>query len=507
MKILDVDPFQEGLQKNSIMLDRLESEMKAIEIAIEGLVAMEDSLKGQGGNAIRAFYSECHLPFVQYFLVFKNTFASILTQIESALHTLEPSSNGFIRENFLEVEVESGLSAVSQLTTELTDEANCIMAQVQDIVALPHLNDHEVQQGVRDGKRKRNETVTNLNQFDAEQTNALSTIESSLTIMENWLVDLEGLFKNNLTGINFPKADWIAYSTWNPLKKELTHQEMMGAPVSILEDRSTVGSILNTQNLFPFQNSLLFNEGRYPSTPFSSGFLHYRASASNDVKEPDSVEKTSTTDYFIDGDTVAVGENIEVTGGAGMYKNDWSGFDGYTNGDKKIGGSSEASLIYGKVGLDTTIIDGEGTINVLKGSADARIGGESVLGLNLPLPLAKVEGTVYGLEGKTQFDREIPYLGKVIGGTGIGAGASIGNAKAYAGFDKGSVGIGAKASVAEAEVNPTIGIPFTDINAKLTLGVSAIGIGGEAKIGKEILIDLRLLFGAKVGISFENESQ
>ena len=87
----------------------------------------------------------------------------------------------------------------------------------------------------------------------------------------------------------------------------------------------------------------------------------------------------------------------------------------------------------------------------------------------------------------------------MIGGTGIGAGASVGNAEAYAGFDKGSVGIGAKASVAEAEVNPTLGIPFTDINAKFTFGVSAIGVGGEAKIGKEILLDLRLLFRSKSG--------
>lgn len=506
MKVLDVGPFEEGLQKNITMLSRLEGEMKAIESSIEGLVALDDSLKGQGGDAIRAFYSECHLPFVQFFLVFKNTFDSVLAQIQSSLNTLEPSSNGFIRESFLEGEVESGLSTISQLTGALTDETNAIMDQVSDIVGLPHLNDQEVQQGVRDGKRKWEETVTNLNQFDAEQTNALLTIESNLRTMENWLIDLEGLFKSNLTGINFPKSEWIAYSSLNPLKKDLTHQSMFDMPLSMMGKASPLGSFSQNQNPFPYENSLLFNNGTFSDARFNTGFLQYMTNISANAKNVESPKKASDTDFFIDGDTVEVNDYVTVTGGAGMYKNDWSGFDGYAVGDNKVGGSSEASLIHGKVALDTDIIDAEGTINVLKGSADARIGGESVLGLNLPLPLAKVKGTAYELEGKTQFDRNIPYLGKVIGGTGIGAGGSVGNAKAYAGFDEGSIGIGAKASVAEAEVNPIIGIPFTDINAKFTFGVSAIGVGGEAKIGKEILLDLRLLFGAKVGVSFETES-
>ncbi|MER2090553.1 MAG: LXG domain-containing protein [Sporosarcina sp.] len=507
MKIVDVGPFQEGLQRNQAMLGRLEGEMKAIESSIQGLVALEDSLKGQGGDAIRMFYSECHLPFVQYFLVFKNTYDSVLAQIGSSLHSLEPSSTGFIRESFLEGEVESGLTAVSQVTAALTDESNTIMDQVSDIVALPHLYDQEVQQGVSDGKRKRDETVTNVHQFDAEQTYALSTIESDLRTMENWLIDLEGLFENKLTGINFPKSEWVAYSALNPLKKDLTHRTLFDLPLSRMGKTSTLGGITGNQNLFQYANSPLFTKGDFTSIGSTTGFLQYMSNIGSHAKKEDATKQTAETDFFIDGDTVKVNDYVTVTGGAGMYKNDWSGFDGYAVGDNKIGGSSEASLLHGKVDLDTDIVDGEGTINVLKGSVDARIGGESVLGLNLPLPLAKVQGSVYELEGKTQFDREMPYLGKVIGGTGIGAGANVGTAEAYAGFDKGSVGIGAKASLLEAEVHPTIGIPFTDTNAKFTFGVSAVGVGGEAKIGKEILIDLRLLFGAKVGLTFESDSQ
>ena len=49
-------------------LDKLGSGFEAIHRAVEGLLAMEEELK-RGGNAIRAFYMECHLPLLQQFLV------------------------------------------------------------------------------------------------------------------------------------------------------------------------------------------------------------------------------------------------------------------------------------------------------------------------------------------------------------------------------------------------------------------------------------------------------
>ena len=84
MKVLDVDLFQEGLQRNIIMLDRLSSEMEAINDAVKGLVQMEDQLKGAGGNAIRSFYQECHLPLLYFFQSFSEQFKQVLSQMEAA---------------------------------------------------------------------------------------------------------------------------------------------------------------------------------------------------------------------------------------------------------------------------------------------------------------------------------------------------------------------------------------------------------------------------------------
>lgn len=221
MKILDVNPFHEGLQRNINMLTRIEGEMKTIQTAIEGLISMEDSLKGTGGNAIRAFYNDCHLPFLQFFTTFQTAFDSTLTQMKAALDALEPDRNGFIRQSFLEGEVEEGLTEISQVTSNLTDETNGIMDQVSDIVALPHLDDSGVQDGVSSAKKKRDNTVTDLNGFDTAQTTALTPIESDLLTMELWLLEIEGMMNDGLTDIDFPADRWGEYSESHPLKTQL----------------------------------------------------------------------------------------------------------------------------------------------------------------------------------------------------------------------------------------------------------------------------------------------
>ncbi|MEK3979148.1 T7SS effector LXG polymorphic toxin [Psychrobacillus sp. FSL K6-2836] len=208
MKILDVDLVQDGLRRNISMLDRLESEVDAIRRAVEGLVAMEDELKGEGGSAIRAFYAECHLPLLKQFLVSAAGYKQVLQQMESALYTLEPDTSGHIVEQFLESEVEQGLSTIAQLTENLTNESNSIMDQVSDIVALPHLNDSEVQEGVLNAKRKRDDTVSTLLEFDATQTAALLPFEQDMQAMDMWIHNMEEMFTSNLTDIHFQTDRW-----------------------------------------------------------------------------------------------------------------------------------------------------------------------------------------------------------------------------------------------------------------------------------------------------------
>ncbi|WP_160117578.1 T7SS effector LXG polymorphic toxin [Filibacter tadaridae] len=245
MKILDVDLFQEGLRRNITMLDRLSGEMEAINHAVEGLVQMEEQFKGAGGNAIRSFYRECHLPFLHIFKLFTEQYKQVLRQMEAALHSLEPDSTGYIVEQFLEGELEQGLTLIGHLTASLTDEANSIMDQVSDIVGLPHLDDSGVQEGVIRSKRKRDATILQLYEFDATQTFALNPIEQDLQTMSTWLMDMEGLFQAGVGDVNFIPSQWNVLTFRSEIRTELFPKVYLNpSDLWIKEQEQLIGTMI-----------------------------------------------------------------------------------------------------------------------------------------------------------------------------------------------------------------------------------------------------------------------
>ena len=86
---------------------------------------------------------------------------------------------------------------------------------------MPHLDDSDVQEGVKRAKFRRDETITQLGAFDAEQTNALTSVEANFNTMETWLADLEALFKEGMTDVDFPAEMWAEYAATSPLKTAL----------------------------------------------------------------------------------------------------------------------------------------------------------------------------------------------------------------------------------------------------------------------------------------------
>ncbi len=219
MKVLQVSSFHAGVQREKEWLTKLEEEMRAIQQAIDGFVALEQTLKGQGGNALRAFYNDCHLPFILYFRGFQVIFQEILSNMKAGLQQLEPSESGYIDQSFLEGEVESGLTEISTITANLTDDTNSIMDTVSDIVGLPHLNDSDVQMEIKNARKKRDTTVTDLVAFDTNQTATLEIAEFGINNLKSWLRDIEFLMAEGLTGVDFPQNEWNQAQSSTPIGK------------------------------------------------------------------------------------------------------------------------------------------------------------------------------------------------------------------------------------------------------------------------------------------------
>ncbi|MDA7027113.1 T7SS effector LXG polymorphic toxin, partial [Bacillus sp. CLL-7-23] len=102
MKTLDVQALRDGIDKT---LDELEDHSKKIakiKKSVDGIVALDESLKGKGGEAIRNFYEECHTPFLRFYDLFIEEYTSALKKIKKSLESLESHDDGLISQQFLE---------------------------------------------------------------------------------------------------------------------------------------------------------------------------------------------------------------------------------------------------------------------------------------------------------------------------------------------------------------------------------------------------------------------
>ncbi|WFA05714.1 T7SS effector LXG polymorphic toxin [Bacillus sp. HSf4] len=213
MKTLDVQALHHAIDKTLEQLKQQSDEIAKVKKAVKDITSLDDALKGKGGDAIRAFYEECHTPFLQFYDTFIEEYSSTLKKMKNALNSLEPNHNGFISQAFLEHELEQGLNAADRTTKHLVSKANATMAKVSHIVDLPDLNDNDFHEQNRKAMKEINQTIEKLHTFDREQTNALKTAENDLETMQKYISRLEKMY----TG---PKIEITGYQKGSILKPD-----------------------------------------------------------------------------------------------------------------------------------------------------------------------------------------------------------------------------------------------------------------------------------------------
>ncbi|MFP7275639.1 T7SS effector LXG polymorphic toxin [Bacillus paralicheniformis] len=213
MKTLDVQALHHAIDQTLEQLKHQSDEFAKVKKAVEGITSLDDALKGKGGDAIRAFYEECHTPFLQFYDTFIEEYSSTLKKMKSALNSLEPNHNGFISQSFLEHELENGLNAADRTTKHLVSKTNATIAKVSHIVDLPDLNDSGFHEQNQKALKEISTTLEKLHAFDREQTNALKTAENDLETMQRYMARLEKMY----TG---PKIEITGYQKGSILKPD-----------------------------------------------------------------------------------------------------------------------------------------------------------------------------------------------------------------------------------------------------------------------------------------------
>ncbi|MER3113688.1 T7SS effector LXG polymorphic toxin [Bacillus altitudinis] len=228
MKTLDAFALINGIDQTLNTLKQQSQQISSIEKQIQQIISLDGVLKGEAGQAIRSFYTECHIPFLQFFQVVIEEYSSALKQTKQALHALESNQHGFISQAFIEHELDQGLKKAERAISEIVSEVNHAIGRVGHIVHLPSVDESAFQQNYQKAWLETSRTIGLLHAFDREQTSALQETKSSLQTMKQFINTLSTMF----TG---PKIDITSYQKGSIFKNG--KEEKISNTISGLNDK------------------------------------------------------------------------------------------------------------------------------------------------------------------------------------------------------------------------------------------------------------------------------
>lgn len=228
MKTLDAFALINGIDQTLNTLKQQSQQISSIEKQIQQIISLDGALKGEAGQTIRSFYTECHIPFLQFFQVVIEEYSSALKQTKQALHTLESNQHGFISQAFIEHELDQGLKKAERAISEIVSEVNHAIGRVGHIVHLPSVDESAFQQNYQKAWLETSRTIGLLHAFDREQTSALQETKSSLQTMKQFINTLSTMF----TG---PKIEITSYQKGSIFKD--TKEEKVSSTISRLNDK------------------------------------------------------------------------------------------------------------------------------------------------------------------------------------------------------------------------------------------------------------------------------
>lgn len=254
MKVLDVDSLMTGLQEGVQDIDRLHGKVSAMQRSIRDFYAMKDALSGKGGEAIRSFFNEVHQPFLLFLYQSLQEYKNVLSKMQDSVDAFEPNPSGLIRQDFLENEVTDGFEKVKNRTVELTDDANSIISNVQDLVWVNRIDDTEVLDTVERGKKNVRNIVEDLHTLDKSQMQAMESARADLETMRHYLAGVESkVSSGNLSVVGFDFGVLKDVDGYSAMMEEIYGDGNWGLP------RKVVGKLAKGETLTPYETDILYN--------------------------------------------------------------------------------------------------------------------------------------------------------------------------------------------------------------------------------------------------------
>jgi len=116
--------------------------------------------------------------------------------MKNAISTYEPNESGYISQAYIENDVIEGFDKVKNQVTELTNDANSIIGDIDDLVTIPEVDESIVMDDIQDGEKKAKDIVEELNILDEFEASQLEETKDNIQTMQTFLSNIESKFNS-----------------------------------------------------------------------------------------------------------------------------------------------------------------------------------------------------------------------------------------------------------------------------------------------------------------------
>lgn len=197
MKVLQVSEVTSGID---LIIRKKEEEKKhfhSIRDAINNVTELDDTLKGDGGNAIREHFTILHLPVLLLFEQFIDNYIEQLNQIKGSIDNYE-SSDGLVREDFIEQDVKTGITKIEQLTLDVVDNINGHLRSINDLVHPAPVNPTQFHTLINQSKQHMEKTIEELRELDENNKSKLDPPADELHKTQQFIGKIDGWTKDGI---------------------------------------------------------------------------------------------------------------------------------------------------------------------------------------------------------------------------------------------------------------------------------------------------------------------
>ncbi|WP_455919308.1 T7SS effector LXG polymorphic toxin [Priestia megaterium] len=207
MKVIKVAEILPELASSISSKEKEKKQILAVRDSMNRIIGL-NSLSGKGADAIKENLVNLHYPTVILINYFLEEYTKQLKDIKTKIKEYE-NEDGLVRENFIETEVENSLKRLEETTQTIVESINKHIDSIKTVAMVESISTGELNVHLHKARVINKETLTKLNELDAEvvkglkdPVDTLNELKKLINQVSNWSKGGVNLTTSTLEEIN-----------------------------------------------------------------------------------------------------------------------------------------------------------------------------------------------------------------------------------------------------------------------------------------------------------------